>query len=177
VDYIKEILCDPELDKMLCDRLDNQPASLYEWTNDISYTTHESVRNKLINNYINKAMTNNEPNNSSVHPNKRNIMSSMNRTSAHHTSFHFKAKKEETSNTDNFDDKHDAKIEEKYLYELIGKFKYTLPSVNEKILLVNEESRNLISSILENTVYNIVSEAVYGETDLSEKTKIYFVKK
>jgi hypothetical protein len=97
--------------------------------------------------------------------------------SAHHTSFHFKAKKEETNVTDNFDEKHDSKIEEKYLNELIDKFKYTLPSVNEKILLVNEESKNLISSILENTVYNIISEAVYGETDLSEKTKIYFVKK
>lgn len=176
IDYLKEILCDPELDSLLCDRLDNQPPNLYEWTNNLPYVSHESVRNKLVNNYISKARTNNELNNSSNYSNKRTIMSSIPRDSATHVSHQSKNKKEELNNPV-YDEKMESKIEESYLSELVDKFKYSPVQVNEKMLVVNEDSRNLITSILEDTVYNIVAEAVYGETDLSEKTKIYFIKK
>ena len=33
------------------------------------------------------------------------------------------------------------------------------------------------NDIMETTIYNIISEAVYGETDLTEKTRIYFFNK
>ena len=58
---------------------------------------------------------------------------------------------------------------------LLNKYKLTIPELNEKIIAVNEDSRKLISNvIMENTIYNIVSEAVYGETNLTKKPRIYF---
>jgi hypothetical protein len=53
-----------------------------------------------------------------------------------------------------------------------------LNDVNEALAVVNEDSRKLISDdIMEATIYNIISEAVYGEADLTEKTRIYFFNK
>ena len=50
---------------------------------------------------------------------------------------------------------------------LLNKYKLTIPELNEKIIAVNEDSRKLISNvIMENTIYNIVSEAGCGETNL-----------
>jgi len=77
----------------------------------------------------------------------------------------------------NFGEGEDLKMEDKYMNEIIGKIGYSTSEVNEKILLVNDESKNLINSILENTFFNIISEAVFGESDLSEQTKIFFLKK
>jgi hypothetical protein len=72
----------------------------------------------------------------------------------------------------------DLNIQEKYMKELLCKYKMTVPEVNEALALVNEESRKLLSNdIMEATIYNIISEAVYGETDLTEKTRIYFFNK
>ena len=45
------------------------------------------------------------------------------------------------------------------------------------MILVNEDTRKLLSDlILDNTIYNIISEAVYGVCDLTEKQKMYFFK-
>lgn len=76
----------------------------------------------------------------------------------------------------NFEEGEDLKMEHKYMNEIVNMMSYTNAEVSEKILVVNEDSKNFISSILENTFFNIVSEAVFGETDLSEKSKIYFLK-
>jgi hypothetical protein len=76
----------------------------------------------------------------------------------------------------NFEEGEDLKMENKYMNEIINMMSYTNAEVSEKILVVNEDSKNFIVSILENTFFNIVSEAVFGETDLSEKSKIYFLK-
>ena len=71
---------------------------------------------------------------------------------------------------DIFCDEEDLRIEEKYSRELINKYKLTIPEVNESLSLVNQESRKLISNnIMETSNNNIISEAVYGETDLTEK--------
>lgn len=133
-----------------------------------------------MNNYTTKALATTELNTSSVLT-KRNMLS-MQRNSSSQQSNHSNKQKnsqneEKVAAVEQFNEKEEAKIEDKYLNELIDKFKYTIPEVNQKILLVNEDSRNLIGSILENTIYNIISEAVYGEADLSEKTKIYFYKR
>lgn len=77
----------------------------------------------------------------------------------------------------NFNEGEDLKMEDKYMKELIGKMGYSTKEVNEKILLVNEESKNFIHMVLENTFFNIISEAVFAETDLSEQSKIFFLKK
>ena len=60
----------------------------------------------------------------------------------------------------------------------MNKYKLPIKEVNENLILVNEESRRLISdTIMENSIYNIISEGVYGETDLTEKPRIYFFSK
>ena len=47
--------------------------------------------------------------------------------------------------------------------------------MNEKIIIANDESKKvIIDTVMENTIYNIICEAVYGEVDLSEKQRIYF---
>ena len=178
MDYMKQILCDPDIDNLLCDRLDNQPLGLYEWTNNTPYVTHEEVRGKLINTYLSKAVNSTDLNTSSTVSNKRNIFgNNRNSTSQQSQQSQVSARGKEKESDNVFNEIQENKIDEKYMGELIDKFNYTIPEVNEKILLVNENTKNLIGSILENTVYNIVAEAVYGEADLSERTKIYFFKK
>ena len=79
---------------------------------------------------------------------------------------------------DVFGEDEDLAIQEKYMTELLGKYKMKLNDVNEALAVVNEDSRKLISDdIMEATIYNIISEAVYGEADLTEKTRIYFFNK
>ena len=80
--------------------------------------------------------------------------------------------------TDIYGENEDIKIQEKYTKELLSKYKLTLGEINENLAIVNEESRKIISNeIMESTIYNIISEAIYGEADLSEKTRIYFFNK
>ena len=77
-----------------------------------------------------------------------------------------------------FGESEDIKIQEKYTKELLSKYKLTVGEINENLAVVNEESRKIISNeIMESTIYNIISEAIYGEADLSEKTRIYFFNK
>ena len=80
--------------------------------------------------------------------------------------------------TDIYGENEDIKIQEKYTKELLSKYKLTVGEINENLAIVNEESRKIISNeIMESTIYNIISEAIYGEADLSEKTRIYFFNK
>jgi len=63
------------------------------------------------------------------------------------------------------------------MQEIIGKNCYSNIEVNEKMIVVNSDSRDLINMILESTFNNIIAEAIFGETDLTEQTKIFFYKK
>ena len=75
----------------------------------------------------------------------------------------------------NFNAELENKLGQKYIMDLINKYKYSVREVNEKLIMVNEETKKLISDIvMENTIYNIICEAVYGEIDLTEKQRIYF---
>ena len=97
-------------------------------------------------------------------------------TKSEHNSNHTVVKKEKEY--DVFGEDEDLAIQEKYMTELLGKYKMKFNDVNEALAVVNEESRKLISNdIMEATIYNIISEAVYGEADLTEKTRIYFFNK
>jgi hypothetical protein len=60
--------------------------------------------------------------------------------------------------------------------DITDKFNYNTHEINEKILFVNEEAKNLVANIMEDTIFNIIAEAVYGETNLTESTKIFFFK-
>ena len=74
-----------------------------------------------------------------------------------------------------YNDVMDNEIEEKYIKDLLVKNKYSIKEVNEKIILINDETKKLISdTIMENTIFNIISETVYGEIDLTVKPRIYF---
>jgi hypothetical protein len=153
----------------LCDNLDNQPLGVYNWTTDINYETHEDVRNKLISNYqktnIVSADLNSTMNKKSYN---RDIRASMSSQQSHN--------RHKQDSEQLFSEVEDQKLEEKYMNELFHKHKYNVNEINEKLIVTNDFSRKLLFDILENTVYNIISEAVYGETDLTVKTAIYFKK-
>ena len=55
------------------------------------------------------------------------------------------------------------------------KYKYNLSDINERLIMINEETKKIITDIImENTLYNIISQSVYGEADLTVKPRIYF---
>jgi len=177
LDIFKEIICDNEFDNLVSNELVNQPPGLYQWTNNVPYVSHEEVRKKLEGNYNQKSGTSNDQNSSLLSTNKRNMTTIQRNVSSHHSDLSQKQKiQAEAKDNDSFTPQDEVKLEMKYMNELINKLKYNHSEVNEKVLLVNEESKNWFFSIMENTIYNIVSEAIYSETDLAEKTKIFFKK-
>lgn len=181
IDCMQEIFCEEEFDILLSDRLDNSPLGLYEWTTNMNFPTHEEVREKIITNYLSKVNINQlELNNPSMSNSKRNHLNTRGNTSSQQSD---KSKDEagkrlsDLSFDNIFDDNEEMKIEDKYIQEVIGKNSYSKVEVNERMIVVNSESRNLINMILESTFNNIISEAIFGETDLTEQTKIFFFKK
>ena len=56
----------------------------------------------------------------------------------------------------NFEEGEDLKMENKYMNEIIKMMSYKNSDVSETILFVNEDSKNFISSILENTFFNMI---------------------
>jgi len=75
-----------------------------------------------------------------------------------------------------FDEAENLKLDDKYMKDITDKCNYNQKELYEKLLFVNDETKTLITNIMEDTVYNIVAEAVYGEANLTESTKIYFFK-
>ena len=162
----KEILSTPEFEKEFLEKIDTQPLSLYEWTDDSEVSTQKDARNRYLT-HVNKDANNTLDVNFIPVP-KRNY--SPTRVTHRHSGNNI-AKIE----GDEFSDDEDYRIQDKYMEEIVNKFKLSIPEINEKLTVVNEDSRKIISDvIMENTVYNIISEAVYGETDLTEKPRIYF---
>ena len=131
-------------------------------------------------NYFHKAKIElNTDNNTNIISNKRNVATKGNSSHLSSNTSHAKNIAEMDKIMENtFCEEEDFIIQEKYSRELLDKYKLTVTEVNEGYALVNKESRKLISNdIMETTIYNIISEAVYGETDLTEKTRIYFFNK
>ena len=74
-----------------------------------------------------------------------------------------------------YDEELENRIEEKYLKEVGDKFKYKINEMNEKIVILNHETKKvIIDTAVENTIYNIISDAANGYIDLTEKQRIYF---
>ena len=164
----KEILSSPSFENEICEKIDNQPLSLYGWTDDSDVSTLENARKSYLDNLYKEA--NNSLDNTYISFGKKLISSPMRSTHRHSTNTLKYNKKR-----DYYDEEEDYNIQDKYMEELLTKYKLSIPEVNEKLIVVNEDSRKIISDvIMENTIYNIVSEAVYGETDLTEKPRIYF---
>jgi hypothetical protein len=134
----------------------------------------------MINTYLNKASINLSELQHEKIPKRNNNRSNTSQQSRSETSRKEKEEKrslDEESFDNIFTDAEDAKIDDKYYNEVINKNCYTINEVNEKMIVVNEHTRNLINTILESTFSNIISEAIFGETDLTEQTKIFFYKK
>ncbi len=179
-DLTREILCEESFQKNLTYLLDNQPLGIYDWSNNIPYPSNEEVRDKIMSNYFHKAKIElNTDNNTNIISNKRNVATKGNSSHLSSNTSHAKNIAEMDKIMENtFCEEEDFIIQEKYSRELLDKYKLTVTEVNEGYALVNKESRKLISNdIMETTIYNIISEAVYGETDLTEKTRIYFFNK
>lgn len=159
MDFAKEIFCSKTFDTLLTENIDNQPLGLYDWTNDIKYPEHKDVRKKMLTNYSKKG---------DALANEHQIVASLRKPPTRGT-IHVETP------IQNLGEAEDLELQEKYSFELMNKFKMTIPEMNEKIIMLNQESRNVISNIImENTIFNILSEAVYGEINLTEKVRIYF---
>lgn len=173
-DLTKEILCDKEFENLFVENIDHQPLGLYEWTNQKKFPSQEEVREKYLSNTMTIAIN-------SINENKEfGVKKYYGRTETkashrYHSSTGVNKEEIHHEEKDLFGEEADMEIQDKYMHELMDKYKLTLKEMNEKLIVVNEETRKVLSdSIMENTIYNIISEAVYGETDLTEKPRIYF---
>ena len=192
-DLTREILSEETYQQMLLKNIDNQPLGIIDWTSDFEYSTQADVRKSIIEMYDNEAqeIINKDERLKIKEDKKRSTGKKI--TNASHPSSNTSNNKAgnknvnegdenvnnaNNNNIDEFGEKDDLQIQDKYMKELLDKYKLTIPEVNESLCIVNDESRKLISNdIMESTVYNIISEAVYGETNLTEKTRIYFFNK
>ena len=180
-DLTREIMGEEKYEQNLIKLIDEQPLGLVDWTTDVEYPNQAEVREILENRYTaeSRAILFTE---AALSPNQKKIPS-------HHSDSRYTKTGGKNDNDglssinekglgDMFGENEDYKIQEKYTKELLNKYKLTVGEVNEGLALVNEESRKIISNdIMESTIYNIISEAIYGEADLSEKTRIYFFNK
>ena len=83
--------------------------------------------------------------------------------------------KDQTIIKEEYNEALENEIQEKYYKDLLVKYKYTIKEINECIIISNDETKKLISDmIMENTLYNIICQTVYGEIDLTVKPRIYF---
>ena len=174
-DLTREIMGEEDYQNNLCKLIDEQPLGLFDWTNDIEYPSQEEVRQKIENRYSKESLAAilNENNVNRTFNKKLSSIHNFRKNDTNVSSLHDK-----TQTKDDFGEIEDAKIQEKYTKELLSKYKLTVGEINENLAVVNEESRKIISNeIMESTIYNIISEAIYGEADLSEKTRIYFFNK
>ena len=179
-DLTREIIGEEKYQNNLAKLIDEQPLGLFDWTNDVEYPGQAEVREILENRYNAESRA--------ILSNEINTNQTAKKVPSHHSdSRYMKSAKNEGEGVSSINEKglgdifgeaEDYKIQEKYTKELLHKYKLTVGEVNESLALVNEESRKIISNeIMESTIYNIISEAIYGEADLSEKTRIYFFNK
>jgi hypothetical protein len=177
-DLTREIMGEEDYQNNLCKLIDEQPLGLFDWTNDIEYPSQSEVRKKIEDKFTTQSL--------SILLNENNTNRTFNKKlSSIHSELRYQksSQKNDMSSihdktTDIYGENEDIKIQEKYTKELLSKYKLTLGEINENLAIVNEESRKIISNeIMESTIYNIISEAIYGEADLSEKTRIYFFNK
>ena len=172
----QEILTSKDFIDSFKKNIDNQPLSLYKWThNEICSTIPEirkrfikHLRMKIINLYGDLSQV-------STSGYKRTTIKSEIRTMTHR-GYTIKASKNDVDLIkEKYDEEGDNKLEEKYIREVLDKYKYSIKEMNEKIIILNDETKKvIIDTIMENTIYNIMCEAVYGEMDLTEKQRIYF---
>ena len=156
-------------------KIDIQPLSLYKWTNNEICSSIQDTRKRYINHLEKKIFNSNGHSSQASSGGYRRTGNNENKTI---TSSKYSSKMND-SNLEELKEKYDEefvnKIEEKYLNEVLNKYKYQIKEMNEKIIITNEDTKKvIIDVIMENTIFNIICEAVYGEIDLTQKQRIYF---
>ncbi len=172
----QEILTSKEFIELFQKNIDNQPLSLYRWTHNEICSTIQEVRKKFLRNLKMKIMNlYGDLSQVSSGGYKRTGIRSEIRTMSHRGYTIKSSKSEVDIIKEKYDEESYNKLEEKYIREVVDNYKYTIKEMNEKIIILNEETKKvIIDTIMENTIYNIICEAVYGEMDLTEKQRIYF---
>ena len=186
-DLTKQILSDKDLNIQITKEFQDQPLTIYKWTNNEKFPSIAKAREKYLNNLKLLVMSQiNELSTDSRSKKGRSIVELKSTHSKVNNSSQLISNKQNSSGTkdyqpdlpiikEEYNENTDFEIQEKYLKNLMVKYKYDIKDINERMIMINEDTRKLISDvIMENTVYNIVSQSAYGETDLTVKPKIYF---
>ena len=167
----KEIFKEKDFLDLFNNNIENQPLSLYKWTTNTICSTLPETRKKYLKKLketINKYIYDTSSQvikRSTIRPDIRGTTRRNSKSSKIDIDF---AKTK-------YDEIMENKIEEKYMIEIADKYKYKINEMNEKIIILNNDTKKvIIDTAVENTLYNIVSDAANGQTDLTEKQKIYF---
>ena len=173
---VQEILSSKDFKESFQNNIENQSLSLYRWTHNQICSTLPEIRKKFLK-HLRMKIINLYGDLSQVNSGgyKRTTIKSEIRAMTHR-GYTIKSNKSDVDTIkEKYDEESDNKLEAKYIKEVSDKFKYSIKEMNEKIIIVNHETQKVINdTIMENTIYNIICEAVYGEIDLSEKQRIYF---
>ena len=188
-DLTKQILSSKDFMNNFTKQIQEQPLSLYKWTNNQSLPSLGQLRERYNNNlkllilsqtgdvsgesrkkgksFMELKSTHSKVNSSLMNSNKPNSSGTKDLTKD--LVLDSQILKEE------YNDALDQEIQERHLKDLLVKYKYTIKEINERIIIINDETKKLISDmIMENTIYNIICQTVYGEIDLTVKPRIYF---
>ena len=173
IKLVKEILKEKDF-KNLFNNIENQPLSLYQWTTNTVCSTLKNTRKKFLKKL--QEQINRYFHDLSNQVIKRSTIRSDLRGNTHRSTTNKSMMKLDSENVKiKYDESMENRIEEKYMKEIGDKYKYKINEMNEKIIILNKETKKIIiDTAVENTLYNIVSEAANGHTDLTEKQRIYF---
>ena len=184
-DLTKQILNSEEFKNNFSKQIQEQPLSLYKWTDNQHLPSLGQLREKYINNLKNLIISQIGDINNDSRSKRGKSFSEMKST-------HSKVNSSQIYNRHNlsgtkdlggdipiikeeYNDILENEIEEKYLKDLLVKYKYSIKEINERLILINDETKKLIcDTIMENTIYNLICQTVYGEIDLTIKPRIYF---
>ena len=185
-DLTKHILSSNDLKLKVAKEIQEQPLTLYKWINNEIYSSVAKVRQKYLNNLKLLIISQlGDLSNDSRSKKGRSILE-LKSTHSKVNSSQINSNKQNSSGTkdlqpdlpiikEEYNENTDKEIQEKYLKDLMVKYKYNISYINERLIMINDETKKIISEvIMENTLYNIISQGVYGEEDLTVKPRIYF---
>ena len=187
-DLTKQILCSKEFKDNFTKQVKEQPLSIYKWTNNQTLPSLGSLREKYIVS-LKLLVLSQIGDTSETRAKRKTIMDGKLTSHSKFSNSQIRSNKHKSSTKlaqfdipildikeqEEYNDSLDKEIEEKYLKDLSIKYKYSIKELNEKIILINDETKKLISdTIMENTIYNLINQTVYGEMDLTVKPRIYF---
>ena len=186
-DLTKQVLSSDELKNQMTKQIQEQPLSIYKWTNNQKFPSVANVRQRYLNNL--KLLIISQIGDLSTDSRSKKGRSIVELKSTHskvNNSSQINSNKQNSSGTkdlqadlpiikEEFNENTDNELQEKYLKDLIVKYKYDVKYINERLIILNKDTKKIICDIImENTIFNIICQGAYGETDLTIKPRIYF---